>query len=181
MLEKELIEKCIKGNNKAQELLYNTYARSMKGVCVRYTKSYSEAEDVFQDAFIKVFDKLPNYDFKGSFEGWIRRIVVNSAIDYHRKNLKTKFHVEIDDEIEFEHEEQSFEHQFQADDLMKVLEKLPAGYKMVFNMYAIEGYSHKEIAEELKINEGTSKSQLSKARKYIQKLLVELKEYDYAK
>lgn len=172
MLEEEIIKQCIAGNSKAQEKLYNFYARRMKGICVRYAKSVFEAEDIFQDAFIKVFTYLVNYKMEGSFDGWIRRIVVNTAIDHYKKNQSLEKHFEqYDGADEIETENVTIEQKLYADDLLKILSLLPDGYRLVFNLYAIEGYNHKEIADLLNITEGTSKSQLSKARRYIQHLL----------
>ena len=172
MLEDEIIKQCIAGNSKAQEKLYNFYARRMKGICVRYAKSVFEAEDIFQDAFIKVFTYLVNYKMEGSFDGWIRRIVVNTAIDHYKKNQSLEKHFEqYDGADEIETENVTIEQKLYADDLLKILSLLPDGYRLVFNLYAIEGYHHKVIADLLNITEGTSKSQLSKARRYIQHLL----------
>lgn len=172
MLEEEIIKQCIAGNSKAQEKLYDFYARRMKGICVRYAKSVFEAEDIFQDAFIKVFTYLVNYKMEGSFDGWIRRIVVNTAIDHYKKNQSLEKHFEqYEGADEIETESFTVEQKLYADDLLKILSLLPDGYRLVFNLYAIEGYSHKEIADLLNISEGTSKSQLSKARRYIQHLL----------
>lgn len=175
MLEDKIIKQCIAGNSKAQEKLYNFYARRMKGICIRYAKSVFEAEDIFQDAFIKVFTYLVNYKMEGSFDGWIRRIVVNTAIDHYKKNQSLEKHFEqYDGADEIETESFTVEQKLYADDLLKILSLLPDGYRLVFNLYAIEGYNHKEIADLLNISEGTSKSQLSKARRYIQHLLPQI-------
>lgn len=175
MLEAEIINLCIRNDRKGQEALYYKYAKKMKGICLRYASNTNEAEDIFHDAFIKVFSSIKNFKMQGSFEGWIRRIVINTAIDYYKKNLNLSNNVSIDDVGESELIDLSFDEQLHTEDLLKVLEKLPTGYKMIFNFYAIEGYSHKEIAELLSISEGTSKSQLSKARKYIQNILNDYK------
>jgi RNA polymerase sigma factor (sigma-70 family) len=170
MLDEALITKCIEGNRAAQAQLYHFYARRMRGVCVRYAKSDFEAEDIFQEAFIKVFRYLKNYKMQGSFDGWVRRIVVNTAIDHYKANLSNNNHLHLDVFEDYQLNSVVMPADLEVEDMMRVLEKLPDGYKMVFNLYAIEGYSHKEIADMLNISEGTSKSQLSKARKYIQVL-----------
>ena len=171
MQEGTLINECIAGNRLAQEKLYNFYAGRMKGICMRYARSAFEADDIFQEAFIKVFTNLKNFKMNGSFDGWIRRIVVNTAIDQYKKNLVHQNHVQYETVSDRDLSIASFDHQLHEEDLLKILEKLPHGYKVVFNLYAIEGYSHKEIAEMLNITEGTSKSQLSKARRFVQNLL----------
>lgn len=170
MLDEALINKCLEGNRAAQSQLYNFYARRMRGVCVRYAKSDFEAEDIFQEAFVKVFRYLKNYKMQGSFDGWVRRIVVNTAIDQYKANLSNNNQVHLDVFEDYQVGSVEMPADLEVDDMLRILEKLPDGYKMVFNLYAIEGYSHKEIADMLNISEGTSKSQLSKARKYIQVL-----------
>ena len=170
MLDEALITKCIEGNRAAQEQLYNFYARRMRGVCVRYAKSDFEAEDIFQEAFVKVFRYLKNFKMQGSFDGWVRRIVVNTAIDHYKANLSNNNQVHLDVVEDYQLCSVEMPADLEVEDMMRILEKLPDGYKMVFNLYAIEGYSHKEIADMLNISEGTSKSQLSKSRKYIQVL-----------
>ena len=136
--------------------------------------SKPEAEDVFQMAFVKVFNNLKDYHFEGSFEGWVRRIFVNSCLDQIRKNKKTKYDVDIDD-VAFKLEDDSFIYEnMAADDLMKLIQGMPTGYKTVFNMFAIEGYGHKEIAEQLGISENTSKSQYKRARNYLVNCLEKL-------
>ncbi len=173
MLSAEIIKECIEGNRTAQEKLYNFYASRMRGTCLRYSSSVFEAEDIFQDGFIKVFAHLKNYKNQGSFDGWIRRIIVNTAIDTYKKNIVAKDHVPYDTLEEDEIVQVEIEDNLDAEDLIAILSRLPAGYRMVFNLYAIEGFSHKEIAELLEITESTSKSQLFKARKQIQYLFQE--------
>jgi RNA polymerase sigma factor (sigma-70 family) len=171
MLDAEIIEKCIEGNRIAQEKLYNFYASRMRGTCLRYSSSVFEAEDIFQDGFIKVFNNLKNYKNQGSLDGWIRRIIVNTAIDTYKKNIEMANHVSYDTLEDNEITSVEIGDHLDEEDLMQILTQLPEGYRMVFNLYAIEGFSHKEIAEMLEISESTSKSQLFKARKYIQHLL----------
>jgi RNA polymerase sigma factor (sigma-70 family) len=175
MLNAEIIKECIEGNRIAQERLYNFYASRMRGTCLRYAGSVFEAEDIFQDGFIKVFTNLKNYKNQGSLDGWIRRIIVNTAIDAYKKNIEKNAHVSYDMLEEEEIAQVEIADNLDEEDLIQVLAKLPDGYRIVFNLYAIEGFSHKEIADKLEITESTSKSQLFKARKQIQHLL----EYKY--
>jgi len=137
-------------------------------VCYRYSKNADDAKDLLQDGFVKVFTNLKKYNFKGSLEGWIRRIMVNTSIDFYRKNKNVFF---VDDEDGYIMETTKVESaeniysQFGVNDIMNAIQQLTPAYKAVFNMYALEGFSHKEIAEKLGINEGTSKSNLAKARR----------------
>ncbi len=173
MTEEQLLEKCISGNAVAQKAFYDLFAKKMMGVCLRYSNSYEEAQDVLQDGFIKVFDELPKFVSKGSLEGWVRRIMVNTALDQYRKNKKFQQNVDID-YVSFKLEKNDYIiESLNADDLLKIIQNLPEGYRMVFNLFAIEGYSHKEIAEKLGVTESTSKSQYSRAKKILRKLLVE--------
>jgi RNA polymerase sigma factor (sigma-70 family) len=172
MTEESLIKKCASGNSLAQKTFYEKFAGKMMGICLRYTKDYEEAQDVMQDAFIKIFGKLADYEKKGSLEGWVRRIVVNTALDSYRKNKKHQKNVDVDS-VDYLLEDKTFIiEELNADDLLAVIKTIPAGYQMVFNLFAIEGYSHKEIAEQLNITESTSKSQYSRARKLLRDLLV---------
>jgi RNA polymerase sigma-70 factor (ECF subfamily) len=178
--EEEIIIGCQKGHGAAQEALYKTYASKMRYICIRYASSTMEVDDIFQEAFIKIFNNIKNYKGDGSFEGWIRRIFVNTAIDSFKKDQKKLSRPLLDydthDKSETEHEEsfESFAESLSKDEVLEIITQLPDGYKMVFNLYAIENYSHKEIASMLNITEGTSKSQLSKARSLLRK---QVKEY----
>ena len=161
------IEGCRLNNPKAQEGLYLALASKMMAVCLRYTNSQFDAEEILQTGFIKVFKNINQFAGVGSFEGWIRRIMVNTAIESCRN--RTLFQ-SIDDinEVVFSNTH-SFEiDQLEVNDLLKIIQSLAIGYRLVFNMYAIEGYSHKEIAKALNISEGSSKSQLSRARMRLQ-------------
>ena len=171
MLEDDLLELCLQGNRMAQEKLYRHYASRMHGICVRYARTGFEVEDIFQEAFVKVFTHLHRFNKQGSLDGWIRRIVVNTAVDSYKKNLLFKEHVSYDTAPDDELATVTLDDNLQETDLLNLLNQLPDGYRLVFNLYAIEGYSHKEIADLLHINEGTSKSHLAKARKYLQHLL----------
>ena len=173
--ELEIIEQCKKNNPRAQKKLYDRYSPVLLGICLRYASDYTEAEDVLQEAFIKILTKIDKYQGTGSFEGWMKRIVVNTAITNYHQSGKHKHHYDIADiqdsglgprvykDVEFTQEE-----------LFGVIKSLPTGYKMVFNLYAVEGYKHKEIAEMMGIDVSTSKSQYSRARKLIQNRLEEL-------
>lgn len=163
--EEQLIKKCRKGDRKSQHELYKKFASKMMGVSRRYTRSTEEAEEILSNGFIKVFKNINQYESKGSFEGWIRKIIVNEAINYIR--YKKNLFVETEQEwFDYGHEE--LNEQNDAQEILSLIDDLPMGYKTVFNLYAIEGYPHKEIAQLLGITEGTSKSQLSKARNLLQ-------------
>lgn len=171
MNEEALVKKCVSGDGKAQREFFDHFAPIMLGVAMRYIKDKERAEDVLQDGFIKVFNNLQRFEFKGSLEGWIRRIIVNTALDQIRKYKKEKGNIHIDDSYYEPIQKSVVEEQLQADVLLEIIQQLPDGYRMVFNMYAIEGYSHKEIAEKLEISENTSKSQYSRARASLRDLL----------
>ena len=170
--DEDLIEGCVKRDPGAQKHLYNRFSSKMYAICCRYVKDSMEAEDVLITAFTKILDRIDQFKSEGSFEGWIRRVVVNEALTYLRKNRS----MYVETELEAAHREpdyQTLSDHLVAEDLMNLIQELPSGYRIVFNLYAIDGYSHKEIAEQLNITESTSKSQLSRARLYLQKLLVE--------
>lgn len=173
MNEQTLIQQCIEGNAKAQKALFDKFAPKMMAVCMRYVSSRMEADDVMQEGFIKLFANLPNFRFEGSFEGWLRRIFVNSALDYIKRNKRSTMEASLDQVQELSSVGTS--DALQEADLLKIIQAMPTGYKTVFNMYAIEGYSHKEIGEMLQISENTSKSQYSRAKTYLQS---QLEKYD---
>ncbi len=162
-----------------QELLYKQTASKMLAVCMRYAKDRMEAEDVLQIGYIKVFQKVKEYRGDGSFEGWIRRIMVNAAIESYRKNLRSMSVVPIEDAYDQPSTGFDFS-RLGMQDLMSVVQKLADGYRLVFNMYAIEGYSHKEISETLGISEGASKSQLSRARAILRAEIMKMEGINYA-
>ena len=166
----QLIEGCIKRDRKAQQLLYERFAPVMFTVCLRYVRETAEAEDVLVKAFMKVFQHIGRFEGKGSLEGWIRRIVINEGLAYLRAN-KTMY-LEVDIEKANTTATTNTDH-LGAEDLMAMVQQLPVGYRTVFNLYAIEGYNHAEIAEMLSISEGTSKSQLSRARQLLQKMIAD--------
>lgn len=169
--EDQLIRGCRKQDGKAQKALYDKYSGKMLGVCARYVKDYDQAEDVMIGAFVKVFQKIDQYKSEGSFEGWIRRIVVNDSLTYIRRNKSMYLEVDIE-QADREPDYNNLNNHLETEDLLKLVNDLPTGYKTVFNMYAIEGFTHKEIAEKLNISENTSKSQLSRARGLLQKQLL---------
>ena len=173
MTEKELIKACIKGDRRAQKVIFNFYSSKMLSLCIRYSRHRLEAEDIFQDGFIKVFTNLHNFEYHGSLEGWIRRIMVNTAIKYNLKKSVSHEQIGMDSVIE----EGSVPDVFSSlseEELIRLITTLPDGYRMVFNLYAIEGYNHKEISELLGIEESTSRSQLAKARKMLQEKVLKL-------
>jgi RNA polymerase sigma-70 factor (ECF subfamily) len=167
--DNQLIEQSLKNNRKAQKLLYDKYAPKMLSLCVYYIKDFQQSEAVMLSGFFKVFTKLSTFENNGSFEGWIRKIMVWESISYLRKKEMLFF----TDEIEMYEKpiEEEVELNIAIDDLQSYINKLPEGCKVVFNLYVIEGYKHVEIAEMLKITEGTSKTQLSRARKSLQKMI----------
>lgn len=175
-LEK-IIKECQQEKRHAQKQLYDRYSGRLFGVSMRYASSIEEAEDVLHDGFIKVFQKINQYQFKGSFEGWMRRIVVNTALENYRSNKKV---ININDTIKEQYSEGSYENIIEnltVDELMQFVMNLSPKYRMVFNLYAIDGFTHQEIAEKLDISVGTSKSNLSRARSILQeKIKVQYKE-----
>ncbi|MEM9856065.1 MAG: RNA polymerase sigma factor [Bacteroidota bacterium] len=168
-----LIENCRKKDQKAQKEVFNKYASKMLGICNRYLRDFNQAEDVMIGGFVKVFDKIEQYKGDGSFEGWVRRIMVNEALTFIRKNKNMYLEVDIE-AADREPDYGTLSNVLEANDLLKLVHDLPTGYRTVFNMYAIEGYSHKEIAKQLGVSENTSKSQLSRARVLLQKQLTKL-------
>jgi RNA polymerase sigma-70 factor (ECF subfamily) len=173
--ENEIIQLAVENNRQAQRKIYSQFSPKMLGVCRQYIKDIHQAEDVMITAFMKVFTNLKNFENKGSFEGWIRRIMVNECISYLRVHKKVNF---IEDENYSEESFNNIESQLSLEDIQFLIDSLPDGYKMVFNLFAIEGYKHREIATMLGINEGTSKSQFSQARKMLQAHINKLKNYE---
>ena len=170
--DEQLVKKCLEKDSAAQEYLFNLYSRKMMGVCLRYSRDEDEAKDVLQLGFIKVFEKLNLYKQEGSLEGWIRKVVINTALDNIRKNKKENNNIEIDKvDYQLSNEDLNGYEAMKVKDLLNVIQAMPVGFRTVFNLYAIEGYSHKEIADQLEISVNTSKSQYSRARVYLQNLL----------
>lgn len=170
--EEELIKGCLSHDRSAQKRLYDTYSSKMYAICYRYVRDAAEAEDILIIAFTRIFEKINQFKSEGSFEGWIRRIIVNEALTHLRRNRSMYLETDLE-QVDREPDYDKLRDHLEEEDLLKMIQDLPTGYRIVFNLYAIEGYSHKEIASQLGISENTSKSQLSRARVYLQKMLAE--------
>jgi len=175
--ERELIEKCKNGNRAAQCGLYGKYSAMLFGICLRYSRNRETAEDILQETFLKIFSSIQNYEGTGSFEGWMRRIAVNTAITCYHQNLKHHNMEDVDDYAQtIASQEPNFDSlEFTHEELLNVVNSLPDGYRMVFNMFAVEGFKHREIAEMLGIDINTSKTQFMRARNLVMRRLTELK------
>ena len=167
---KKILKGCLAGNRRDQELLYRRHAGKLYAVCLQYSGNDDEAKDILQEGFIKIFENLEHYKYEGSFEGWMRRITVNTALEKFRSkyNLYRVDDIDVIPEPFAEPDEYDYSG-LNAKDLLNIIRELPPKYRMVFNLYAIEGYSHKEISEMANISEGTSKSNLSRARNILQR------------
>ena len=179
MTEDLIITGCLQNNPAAQRELYSRFAPKMLSVCYRFGQNREDAEDMLQEGFIKVFSQIHTFQNKGAFEGWVRRIMVHSAIEYHRKYHKS---LQLMDVIDSGYEPSvnaAAIATLSAKDLMGFIQGLPNNYKMVFNLYAIEGYSHKEIGEMVGITEGASKSQLSRARSILKDMVIKMEDKRY--
>lgn len=165
-----LIESCLKNDRAAQKQLYTLYSKKMYGVCLRYAGNIEEAQDILQEGFIKVFSHLDSYKGSGSFEGWIRRIMVNTALEKLREKVILFTLTDLENSLS-EIQDERISAPCSEEDMLKLIQELPPRYRMVFNLFAIEGYTHKEIAEMMGINEGTSKSNLARARMILQNKL----------
>ncbi len=173
MSENDLIKGCLRENRHCQAEVFQRYAGKMLSVCLRYARHRMEAEDILQDAFIKVFDNIAQFQSNGSFEGWIRRIVINTALKkYQQKSFKDET-IGIDEGYELVLEPSVYA-DLHEEELLNLIAQLPDGYRLVFNLYAIEGYSHHEIADMLGIEESTSRTQLLKARRILQQRIVDM-------
>ena len=169
MTEQELIGQCLENNRIAQRELYDRFSSRMMAVCYRYARSREDAEEILQESFVKVFTRLRQFRSEGSFEGWIRKIVVNTALQQIRKDLHRSKDISFPENLELP--DLILSPQAEAKELMDLIQRLPSGYRAVFNLYAIEGYAHKEIADLLGISEGTSRSQYLRARAWLMKQL----------
>lgn len=167
MSEKQLIDGCLNGDRRAQEALYNLYSRKMMGVCLRYVSDRETARDLLQDGFVKVFTSMHTYSGVSSFEAWVRMIFVNCAIEHLRKKDILRDAVDLESMVELKDEETAVS-RLEAESIMKLIQQLPSGYRAVFNLHAVEEYSHKEIGEILHITESTSRSQYARARQWLQ-------------
>jgi RNA polymerase sigma factor (sigma-70 family) len=168
--ESDLIQGCLEEDRRMQEELYRRFSPRMYGICLRYAGNVAEAEDILQEGFIKVYKKLSTYRREGSFEGWIRRIFVNTAIEHFRRKVYQQPITE-QHENAVEGKYLSVLDDLAEKDIMKLIQELSPGYRTVFNLYVVEGYTHKEIGDLLNISEGTSKSQLSRAKVVLQDLV----------
>jgi RNA polymerase sigma factor (sigma-70 family) len=169
--EAQLIKALKRADPKAQRQVYDKYASRMLGVCMRYVGNQMTAEDILVEGFIKVFDKIEQFKSEGSFEGWIRRIMVNEALGHLRQRKRLLEDAILDEAQEVADSNTLADQSLEANEMMEMIETLPTGYRTVFNLYAIEGYAHAEIADMLGITESTSKSQLHRARALLQQLL----------
>ncbi len=167
--ESDLIKGCIEGNKQMQEELYNRFSPKMYAVCLRYANNSDDAQDLLQEGFIKVYKNLHRFRAEGSFEGWIRRVFVNSSIEHFRKKAIQLSSVSDKEENTIENSDISALDTMAEKDIIRLIQELSPGYRTVFNLYVVEGYSHKEIGEKLGISEGTSKSQLARAKAILQK------------
>ena len=170
--EEELINGCIKGDKKAQRQLYELYSKSMLVVSSRYAKSTLEAEDILQEAFIKVFKNIKKFRRESKLGTWIKRIVVNTALNHQRSKLYLYPMVDVNEMHDLKEDKENVLSGFHFEDLLKMIQALPSGCQVIFNLYAIEGYQHDEIAKSLNINVGTSKSQYARA-KYLLRNMIE--------
>jgi RNA polymerase sigma-70 factor (ECF subfamily) len=174
MNEQQLITGCLNGDRRTQKALYDLYSRKMMGVCLRYVSDRETARDLLQEGFIKVFLSIRSYAGRGSFEGWMRTVFVNGALEYLRKTDVLRNSADTECIENLSASEENAESKLSADDLMRLIRKLPEGFRTVFNLYAVEGYSHKEIADMLHVTESTSRSQYVRARKWLQEQIKQL-------
>ena len=170
--EENIVKGCREGKRIAQKQLYEKYVSSMLAICLRYSKSRDEAEDLIQEGFLKIFQNINSYRKHGSLEGWIKRIMINHALNHYKKNRKIPFAEDVDainenEILSLDEEVENFT-PVPAEILLAMIQSLPEGYRMVFNLYVFEEYSHKEIAEAMNFSENTSKTQLMKARRQLQ-------------
>lgn len=166
-----IITECIDKQPKAQKKLFEILAPKMYAICIRYAKDSDDAKDLIQDGFIRLFKNLDKFENRGSFEGWAKRVFINTCIEYYRKQQKEFLKTEIENIPEYSIDSNTLS-LLKAADLMAIIQKLPMGYRTVFNLFAIEGYSHEEIANQLGITINTSKSQLFKARQHLQEIIL---------
>ena len=176
----EIIELCKENDRKAQRTLYDLFSKKMFVVCLRYSSDYSDAEDMLQEGFIKIFKKIDKYNHSGSFPAWMSRLISNNCIDIIRKKPNL-YAITEGHENTLETYNTNAIDKLIGEDIVNLIQRWPTGYRTIFNMYVVEGYSHKEIAEKLDISAGTSKSQLNRARKVLQKKLEEIKVYESLK
>jgi RNA polymerase sigma factor (sigma-70 family) len=164
----DLIRGCMENNRKSQEMLYRRYAGAMYNLCLIYENDRDNAKDILQEAFIKIFRNIDSFDRKGSLKGWMKKIITNTAIDHYRKNCNEAQFIPIENIVHPSSNEESVASILNTNDIISQVNRLPDGARMIFQLYAIEGYSHKEIAELLNISVGTSKSQINRAKQLLQ-------------
>jgi RNA polymerase sigma factor (sigma-70 family) len=172
--EQQLIERCLENNIRAQEELYKQYSRKMYGLCLRYAKNRPDADDILQESFIKIFFNLKNYKGAGSFEGWIRRTITTTAINHYKKFLRESRQLDVEEIVETEIMEESIDDELGVEDLIGLLREIPDIQRLVFNLFVMEGYSHREIGQMLDIPENTSKSHMARAKRNLQYKIMEL-------
>ncbi len=181
--DQAIIEGCLEGKRSAQSHLYRKYAPAMLAVCLRYAQTRDEAEDILQEAFLKIFQHIGTYRNEGSFEGWMKRIMINHALNYFRKKRRTPFLEDIATVSESEFADPgdtpAIHAPVSADTLIRLIQTLPPGYRIVFNLYVFEEYSHREISRELSISENTSKTQLLKARRMLRRKIDDMNRLKY--
>ena len=174
--EKDILAGCIKGKQSAQWELYTRYSRLLLAICNRYARNMDEAEDILQEGFVKIFLNIKEFKGDGPLLAWMRRIMINTAITHYHKMLKHRYHDDLAEVAESKFEDKGWgETDFTEDELFRVIQQMPDGYRQVFMLYAMEGYKHREIAEIMKIDENTSKSQYSRGRRWLQERLIKLK------
>jgi RNA polymerase sigma factor (sigma-70 family) len=178
--ERKLIEECLKQKPRAQEELYKTYTNRMYAICMRYADNPDTAKDLLQEGFVRVFRALDRFRFEGSFEGWMKRIFINNCIEYYRSHKSDPWVSDVDEAVGLEAEDHTISN-LGLEELMKAIQSLPTGYRTVFNLFAVEGYTHREIAEQLQISENTSKTQLLKARNMLQRILAGLEKTNHGR
>jgi len=164
----DLIRGCRENNRKSQEMLYRRYAKAMYNLCLIYESDRDNAKDILQDAFIKIFRNIASFDREGSLKGWMKKIITNTAIDHYRKNCSEAQFIPLENIVQPFSNEESVASILNTEDIISQVNRLPDGARMIFQLYAIEGYSHKEIADLLNISEGTSKSQINRAKQLLQ-------------
>lgn len=169
--EQQLISGCQNGDRRAQKQLYEAFSGKMMGVCLRYCKDRETARDLLHDGFLKVYSHIVDYEGKGSFEGWIRRIMINTALEHIRRQNDEGFRLNIEEAYTLSNGDLSILDKMQAEELIKLIQKLPDIYRTVFNLFVVEGYSHKEIADEMNITESSSRVYLTRAKQSLQEML----------
>lgn len=170
--EEQIRQGCAQGDRHFQQMLYNMFSAKMFSVCLRYANEYNSAQDLLQEGFVKVFKNIEKFRGEGSFEGWVRRIFVNTAIEHYRKQVNL-YALHDSEARGYEYYEENALETLKHEDILRMIQKLSDGYRTVFNLYVVEGFSHKEIGDMMGISEGTSKSQLARARYLLQKMITE--------